>query len=185
MNHLRADYTYRLGKLVYDQRRNLLLDTNGKIAHLRNQTSQVLDLLVEHRNTVVRRDTIFETLWSDRYVTDDSLTHCITEIRRAIGDSKRQILVTVHRSGYRLLCEPVDAQAETELPPRFDERQDLDSPGLDKADLANRPHRHNSAAGGHRIEHPLHLVSATMIKPTQSPCVPYEYSARLDYVASR
>ena len=34
-------------------------------------------------------------------MTDEVLTHCVSEVRQAIGDSKQTIIETVPRRGYR------------------------------------------------------------------------------------
>ena len=44
-----------------------------------------------------------ETVWGDVLVTEDSLTQCVADIRRAIGDEDRRVLRTVPRKGYLLV----------------------------------------------------------------------------------
>ena len=39
-------------------------------------------------------------VWPDTAVTDDSLVQCLIEVRRALGDSKQEIIKTVPRRGY-------------------------------------------------------------------------------------
>ena len=49
-------------------------------------------------------------MWPDVVVSDEVLTHCIGEVRRAIGDQAQQILKTVPRRGY-LMDVPIPAAA--------------------------------------------------------------------------
>ncbi len=91
-----------LGQLTYVPSRRQLLDAQGDTVYLRPQTEKTLALLIERIGELVPRDTLIETIWPDLNVTDDSLTQCIADIRRAIGDSKRTILQTVPKRGFIL-----------------------------------------------------------------------------------
>jgi TolB-like protein len=46
---------------------------------------------------------VISKVWDDVAVTDDSLTRCVLEIRKAIGDDARRVLRTVPRRGYVLV----------------------------------------------------------------------------------
>jgi adenylate cyclase len=50
---------------------------------------------------LVTKEELFKAIWPDVVVTDESLAHCVSEVRQAIGDSKQTIIVTVPRRGYR------------------------------------------------------------------------------------
>lgn len=91
-----------LGKLTYVQSRRELRDEQGDAVYLRPQSEKTLSVLVESLGELVSRDTLIEAVWPDLNVTDDSLTQCIADIRRAIGDSRRDILVTVPKRGFIL-----------------------------------------------------------------------------------
>ncbi len=43
---------------------------------------------------------MIKAVWPDVTVTDESLTRCISEVRRAIGDDAQEIIKTVSRRGY-------------------------------------------------------------------------------------
>jgi hypothetical protein len=59
-----------------------------------------LRYLTEHAGRVVSKDELLDAVWPHVTVTDESLTQCISEIRRAIGDERRQIIRTIARRGY-------------------------------------------------------------------------------------
>jgi hypothetical protein len=42
-------------------------------------------------------------VWGSIFVTEDSLTQCISEIRKAVGDADKRLLRTVHGKGYLLV----------------------------------------------------------------------------------
>ncbi len=78
---------------------------DGEIA-LRPKSFEVLRYLAEHSRRVVPKDEIIKAVWAEVTVTDESLTRCISEVRRAITDDAQQIIKTVSRRGY--LFDPVD-----------------------------------------------------------------------------
>jgi adenylate cyclase len=92
--------TYRFEGFVLDVRRGSLLTAAGEELPLRRQSFEMLCLLVENAGRLLDRDTINRAIWSDITVTDDSITQCVRDIRRAIGDDAQRILKTVPRRGY-------------------------------------------------------------------------------------
>lgn len=75
---------------------------DGTLHPLRPQSLHVLELLALHAGEPVSKRSLFDTVWPDTAVTDDSLTQCIADIRRAIGDSDRRVLETLPRHGFCL-----------------------------------------------------------------------------------
>ena len=70
---------------------------------------------------VVDRDAIMAAVWPDVVVTDESITQCVRDIRKALGDEAQQLLKTVPKRGYLLAAEV--APAETTAPaPRAERR---------------------------------------------------------------
>jgi DNA-binding winged helix-turn-helix (wHTH) protein len=92
-----------LGGAVLDLGGGLLLDARGEAIPLRAQSRKVLGLLAARAGQVVGKDELFEAVWGDVHVTDDSLTQCVGEIRRAIGDTGHKIVQTVPKRDYRLV----------------------------------------------------------------------------------
>jgi adenylate cyclase len=60
-----------------------------------------------------------ETIWPEATVTDDSITHCIADIRRALGADGQRILKTVPGRGY-LFAEQVTRGDAAPAPPSGD-----------------------------------------------------------------
>ena len=93
--------TYRFEGFVLDVRRGSLLTAARRGAsRFRRQSFELLRLLVENAGRLLDRDTINRVIWPDVAVTDDSITQCVRDIRRAIGDDTQRILKTVPRRGY-------------------------------------------------------------------------------------
>jgi len=90
---------FAFGEFTLDAARGALLH-NGVEVRLRPQSFEVLRFLVENANRLVTKDEIFAAVWRDTVVTDDSLTQCLIDIRRAIGDDTHELIRTVPRRGY-------------------------------------------------------------------------------------
>ena len=80
----------------------VLVTADGDVVPLRPQSFRVLDFLLRNQGRIVPRKLLGERLWPDRVVTDDSLTQCIADIRRALGPRCRGLLRTYPKRGYRL-----------------------------------------------------------------------------------
>ncbi|MGV1014184.1 MAG: winged helix-turn-helix domain-containing tetratricopeptide repeat protein [Methyloceanibacter sp.] len=111
----------RLPFHVVDLACDELRNARGNHVDLRPRSFAVLRLLAENAGNLVTKDEIIDKVWGDVVVTDDSLTQCIADIRKAIGDEDRQILRTVPRKGYLL----VSTQRTSELPGRVPDRPSL------------------------------------------------------------
>ena len=92
---------YQFGRFVVDLDRGTLRDGNVDLT-LRAQSYAVLEVLIEHAGVIVSKEQLQSRVWGGTFVTDDSLTQCIADIRRAMGDSDKKIIRTVPRRGYIL-----------------------------------------------------------------------------------
>ncbi|HEU4385577.1 MAG TPA: tetratricopeptide repeat protein [Anaeromyxobacteraceae bacterium] len=72
---------------------------------LRPQTFDVLGVLAQAPNRVVKKEALFASVWGSVSVTDDSLVQCIHELRVALGDPAQRLIRTVPRRGYLLAAE--------------------------------------------------------------------------------
>jgi TolB-like protein len=106
---------------VVDLAADELRSATGDHVDLRPRSFAVLRLLAENAGRLVTKDDIIDKVWGDVIVTEDSLTQCIADIRRAIGDEGRRILRTVPRKGYVLVA----TQRTSELPGRVPDRPSL------------------------------------------------------------
>ena len=78
----------------------------------------VLKALVSQAGEPVTKESLFATVWVDTAVSDDALTSCIQELRRALEDDPKQprFIETRHRRGYRFIA-PVETPAPTRAEP--------------------------------------------------------------------
>ena len=93
----------RLPQHIVDLAADELRTAEGAHVELRPRSWSVFRLLAEHAGRLVGKDDIIAKVWDDVAVTEDSLTQCIVDIRKAIGDDERRVLRTVPRKGYMLV----------------------------------------------------------------------------------
>lgn len=90
---------YRFGEFVLDLD-NGFLRRNGQDVPLRPKSFEVLTYLVVHQGRLVAKNELVEAVWPDTAVTDNSLSQCLFEIRRALEDDAQSAIRTVARRGY-------------------------------------------------------------------------------------
>jgi DNA-binding winged helix-turn-helix (wHTH) protein len=92
----------------------------GRITHgdttvrLEIKVMDVLVCLAANASNLVTRRQLRESVWGTETVSDNTLTHAITELRAALGDDARNpaYIETIHRRGYLLLAPVGDPDPE-------------------------------------------------------------------------
>ena len=95
----------RFGGFVLNGARGCLEDVTGAERFLRPKSYRVLEVLSERRGQLVSKDELVQKTWPDVIVSDDSLAHCVSDIRRALGPEGAGLLRTIPRRGYMLVTE--------------------------------------------------------------------------------
>jgi DNA-binding winged helix-turn-helix (wHTH) protein/pimeloyl-ACP methyl ester carboxylesterase len=106
-----SECVYRFGPFALDLVGGRLT-RDGRELRLRPKAFEVLQLLVENPARLVAKDELLEAVWPGRFVSDDSLTQTLSDIRQALGDEAGMI-VTVPKRGYRLDAAVCRDPAET------------------------------------------------------------------------
>ena len=106
---LKSAETVTFRGFVFLASSNELRTVEGKAVNLRSQSVEVLSVLAARPGAIVSKDAMMQAVWPDTFVTEDSLTQCIADIRRALADDAHAIVETVPRRGYRLNADPSDA----------------------------------------------------------------------------
>jgi DNA-binding winged helix-turn-helix (wHTH) protein/tetratricopeptide (TPR) repeat protein len=99
-----SDEVYRFDQFCLDLARGTLRGPGDVDLELRPKVYAALRYLVEHPGVLHRRDALLEALWPDVVVSDDSLTQCMSDLRRALGDRAGAVLRTLPRRGYVLVA---------------------------------------------------------------------------------
>ncbi|MDR6757576.1 TolB-like protein [Mycoplana sp. BE70] len=93
---------FRIGDCVLDLDCGTLV-RSGTPVSVRAKTFLLLSHLARHRGKVLSKDALLDAIWPDVSVTEDSLTQCIRDARKALGGEAQQLLRTVPRRGYVLM----------------------------------------------------------------------------------
>ncbi|RWA59748.1 MAG: hypothetical protein EOQ28_32825 [Mesorhizobium sp.] len=98
--------TITFGGFVFLTKKRELRTAEGKAIDLRSQSAEVLSTLAARAGEIVSKDALMRAVWPDTFVTEDSLTQCIADIRRALGEDAHAIVETFPKRGYRLNADP-------------------------------------------------------------------------------
>jgi DNA-binding winged helix-turn-helix (wHTH) protein/Tol biopolymer transport system component len=111
MNKIRIN-----GRIILDSQSDEIL-VDKKLVKLTPKHFKVLLYLIERNGELVTRDELFENIWHDTIVVDESLTRAISEIRKIIEENPKEpkIIQTIPKKGYRLSAI-VDEYKKENLP---------------------------------------------------------------------
>lgn len=89
---------------------------DGAPIHVTPKAAAVLRELAASPGAPVPKASLFARVWRGTVVTDDALTSCILELRKALGDDPRapRYIATRHRRGYQFIA---DARPAAPPPP--------------------------------------------------------------------
>jgi len=100
-----AERPFRLGEWLVEPMANRvsLGDTS---VQLEQRVIAVLVCLARNAGEVVTRSQLVDSVWDEGFVADNTITHAVAELRKALGDSHRNptFIETIHRRGYRLIA---------------------------------------------------------------------------------
>ncbi|MGQ3215896.1 MAG: winged helix-turn-helix domain-containing protein [Shinella sp.] len=85
---------------ILDPDRVELRGPDGAAVRLRPKAFEVLRLLVANSHRVLGKQELLDAAWPGVHVGEDSLFHCIREIRTALDDHERQMVKLVSGRGY-------------------------------------------------------------------------------------
>ena len=110
-----TDSVYRFAGFTLDLEKSALLSARGQMM-LRPKAQALLTHLARNMGRVVPKSELLDTVWPDIYVTEDSLTQSIRELRKALGDEDQRLIRTVSKRGYLLAADPEPTTDATTLP---------------------------------------------------------------------
>ena len=88
------------------------LSRGGEPVSLEPKVFNLLVWLVEHRDRVVLKQELLDSLWPGEHVGDAVLPRCVAAVRKVLGDSRalQAVIQTVHGRGYRFVAETKEVQ---------------------------------------------------------------------------
>jgi formylglycine-generating enzyme required for sulfatase activity len=91
----------RFDRFALDVTRGCLRCGEEEVA-LRPKAFEMLRYLAENSGRLVSKQELYQAVWPDVTVSDDSITQCIRELRDKLGDNDHSLIKTVSRRGYLL-----------------------------------------------------------------------------------
>jgi formylglycine-generating enzyme required for sulfatase activity len=91
------------------------LRTGDQEIELRPKAFEVLRYLAENAGRLIGKQELYDAIWPNVIVSDDSIAQCISELRSKLDDDEHSLIKTVSRRGY-LLDSTVTAEAPQRLP---------------------------------------------------------------------
>jgi TolB-like protein/tetratricopeptide (TPR) repeat protein len=110
------DQAVRFGEFRFEPRSGRLWSGEREL-RLTPKAAAVLSHLLTYAGTPVTKEDLFAAVWSGMAVSDDALTSCVQELRRALADDSKQprFIETHHRRGYRFIA-PLSSSASARIP---------------------------------------------------------------------
>lgn len=111
---------FKLGEWLVQPELNELSAAN-KTVRVEPKVMEVLRCLVARAGEVVSKEALLQTVWHDRFVTEEVLTTTMSELRKALGDDAKQprFIQTIPRNGYRLIAVPEEVPSEPPAVPAW------------------------------------------------------------------
>ena len=141
---------YRFGSFVLDLEWGGLLADDGGEMPLRPKSFALLRLLVENAGRILSPDAIMTELWPNLFVTENNVTQCIHDIRRALGSEALRTLQTLPRRGYRFTASVIAIPADAVRHRPNESSISRDEPQITSSFVAaDAPTRSPDASGQH------------------------------------
>jgi eukaryotic-like serine/threonine-protein kinase len=95
--------SYEFGPILIDTSSRQIW-RNGDIVAVPSKAFDILVYLAARPDSTVPKEELINAVWKDMFVSEDSLVHSMSVLRRALGDDSThpQLIITVPRRGYRL-----------------------------------------------------------------------------------
>jgi DNA-binding winged helix-turn-helix (wHTH) protein/Tol biopolymer transport system component len=96
---------FKIGPWAVDVELNTVR-RGDRVIRLEPKVMEVCACLANRAGKVVRKEELIRAVWRDTIVTEDVLTHAISELRKVLEDDARQpsFIETIPKRGYRLIA---------------------------------------------------------------------------------
>lgn len=131
---------YRCGDLIIDAHLGEIKNNHGDSVRLGPINTQVLVVLLDNASHVLSRSVLFDTVWKNQIVNDDTLTRCISDIRAHLSNLSNDTkhIETLPKRGYRWTKEVIAVtQSEILEDDSKDEAEQQEKNTLDEKNTSN------------------------------------------------
>ena len=109
---------FRFDEFVVDQEL-WQLSRGAQEIHLEPVVLKLLIYLISHRDRLVTRQELMDTVWGDTVISESALSQAVLRLRKALGDDSAtpRFVETVHSKGYRFIAEVQEADSSDHAAP--------------------------------------------------------------------
>ncbi len=106
-------HIFYFGDFVLDTRKHSLKKGIQQI-HLRPKAFDTLLYLVKHHGSLIKKLDMLDDLWPNVIVTENTLSHCIDEVRQALEDNAQDpiFIRTIPRLGFKFIADVKELKAD-------------------------------------------------------------------------
>ncbi|CNH51834.1 reguatory protein [Yersinia pekkanenii] len=94
-----------IGDIIFTPKKRMI-NKGGSMVKIRNKESELLFLLCHHYPSSLSREDLEKAVWEGSYVTDNTLTQTISNLRNALDDKKHELVTTIPKKGYCIGVKP-------------------------------------------------------------------------------
>src|SRR6266508_4829749 len=107
-------HVYEFGGFRVDPAKRRLQRVDGMPVPLTSKVFDTLLYMLEHRDAVLEKERIMETVWPDSIVEENNLAQAISKLRQVFGETpgSHNYIVTVPGRGYRFVAEVMEKTAD-------------------------------------------------------------------------
>ena len=109
-------HIFKFGDYVLESREHSLRKGAQQI-HLRPKAFETLLYLVKHHGSLIKKQDMLDDLWPNVIVTENTLSHCIDEVRQALQDNaqKPTFIRTIPRVGFKFIAEVRELKTDEDI----------------------------------------------------------------------
>jgi TolB-like protein/DNA-binding winged helix-turn-helix (wHTH) protein len=96
-----ANKIYHIDEHCHFEPMDLLLVRDDTTIKLDAIHAKLLTHFLQHSNTVITRETLFEQIWGNGYFSDNAINRGISVLRKHLGEQRKDYISTLPKIGYR------------------------------------------------------------------------------------
>jgi Tol biopolymer transport system component/DNA-binding winged helix-turn-helix (wHTH) protein len=139
MDVLRTQLIYEFGGFQLDLGQRVLISPDGKPHFLSARLFETLLYLVEHRGELIDKESLLKAAWPNVVVEENSLSQCISALRRMLGErpGEHRFIVTEPGRGFRFVAEVAALPPPAQVPPTHGISAAMAAPSLQPEGAVN------------------------------------------------
>lgn len=101
--------SFKIGGAFYVLRGGDLYGADNRLVPLRAKSACMIAVLLSSPGRILSKNELARDVWPGLIATDESISQCISDIRKALNDQDHTIIETFPKRGYRINAKPTNA----------------------------------------------------------------------------